>query len=241
MTRKIAIVTGGSAGIGKAIADELTEDYEVITCSRRKLSDANHYGLDVSNQEEVASFARSISERYGKKNIAVLVNNAGGCPDQDYSFENMNLDEWARIVRLNISSVAYVTKSLLPFLSDGGSIINIGSTLAHTPMEGKSLYSMSKGAIEVLTRNLAYELARRKIRVNCVNPGPTDTDLLKAHFNKKGLLDERAYQLFVEGLPFGRVCKPQDIANLVSFLCSEKASMVTGQIISVDGGRTLRW
>ena len=105
----------------------------------------------------------------------------------------------------------------------------------------KSLYATSKSGIETLTRNLALELSESNIRVNCVNPGPTDTDLLKSHFFNDGKFNSDAYSEFSQSLPLKHLVSSEDVANLVFFLCGKMAQSITGQIITVDSGRSLRW
>jgi NAD(P)-dependent dehydrogenase (short-subunit alcohol dehydrogenase family) len=233
---KTAIVTGGSRGIGQAIADRLIQEgYKVITCAR---SGADVI-CDVTNLDEIQTFADLISKSHGS--IDILINNAGGCADQDYLFGDIPPTEWIRIINQNLNSVAYVTQAFLPLINQGGSIVNISTSLTNTPMPGKSLYSVSKAGLETLTRNLALELGDKKIRVNCVQPGPTDTDLLRTHFYKDNVFNQQGYDAFAKSLLFERLCSPADIDNAVGFLCSNQAEMITGQILGVDGGRSLRW
>ena len=235
---KTAIVTGNTRGIGKAISEELSKhDYKVVGCSRNEEDIPNHYVCDVSNKEQVRKFASQVQETY--EVVDLLVNNAGGCASQDYLFKDIPLEEWDQIITGNLCSVAYVTQAFLPLMRKDSAIVNISSTLTQTPMSGKSLYSTSKAGIEVLTRNLALELAGDGIRVNCVRPGPTDTDLLKGHFIQEGKFNADQYTKFGENVPLGRFCSPRDVAETVYFLST--ASMITGQILSVDGGRSLRW
>ena len=236
---KIAIVTGGNKGIGKAISDKLRDSYEVVTCSRNEEDTPNHYVCDITNEVQVQRFADNVKRKYGY--IDVLINNAGGCAKKDYPFREIPFCEWQEIINLNLNSVALVTQTFYDLIREGGSIINISSTLTRTPMKGKSLYSTSKAGMEVLTRNLALELADRKIRVNCVSHGPTDTELLRNNFVKNGKFDKQSYKQFSESLPLGRIVEPEDVADLVYFLSSDNAKIITGQIISVDGGRSLKW
>jgi len=235
---KTAIVTGNTRGIGKAISEELSQhDYRVVGCSRNEADIPDHYVCDVSDKEQVREFASKVKETY--EPVDLLVNNAGGCAPQDYLFKDIPLEEWDKIITGNLSSVAYVTQAFLPLMRKGSVIVNISSTLTQTLMPGKSLYSISKAGIEVLTRNLALELAGEGIRVNCVRPGPTDTDLLRGHFMQEGKFEAERYAKFGENVPLGRLCSARDIAETVYFFST--ASMITGQVLSVDGGRSLRW
>jgi NAD(P)-dependent dehydrogenase (short-subunit alcohol dehydrogenase family) len=235
---KTALVTGNTRGIGKALVEELSQHhYRVVGCSRNEANIANHHVCDVSDKEQVREFASKVKETYGR--IDVLVNNAGGCSSQDYLFKDIPLEEWDQIINSNLNGVVYVTQAFLSLMQEGSAIVNISSTLTQTPMPGKSLYSASKAGIEVLTRNLALELAGEGIRVNCIQPGPTDTDLLKSHFMQEGEFNEEQYANLGNNVPLGRLCSPKDIAEAVYFLCN--APMITGQVLSVDGGRSLRW
>lgn len=242
---KTAIVTGNTKGIGKAITEELSQhNYRVVGCSRNQMDIPHHYGCNVSNKEQVREFASKVRELYG--GVDLLVNNAGGCASQDYLFKDIPPEEWETIINGNLNSVAYVTQAFLPLMQNGSAIVNISSTLTQTPMPRKSLYSTSKAGIEVLTRNLALELAEERIRVNCIRPGPTDTDLLRSHFSKHiitvkdGKFNEvDAYAKLGDNVPLGRLCSPKDIADAVYFLAN--SPMITGQVLSVDGGRSLRW
>lgn len=236
MEKKNAVVTGGSRGIGRAIALLLSQNgYRVITCSKS----GGDVVCDVTKDQDVHRFVSHIRESVG--HVDVLVNNAGGCAQRDYLFGDIPESEVGRVMRLNTESVINVTQAILPLVRPGGSIVNISTSLTKTPIPGKSLYAVSKVGLETLTRNMALELARDGIRVNCVCPGPTDTALLRGHFSEDGELDAESYANFARSLPFGELVSPEDVANLVVFLCSENARMVTGQIISVDGGRSLRW
>lgn len=235
---KTALVTGSNRGIGKAVAEELSQhNYRVVGCSRSQEDIPDHYVCDVADNEQVKEFASKMEGTYGA--IDVLVNNAGGCTSQDYLFRDIPLEEWDKIINGNLNSVAYVTQAFLPLMQQGSAIVNISSTLTQTPMSGKSLYSVSKAGIEVLTRNLALELAGEGICVNCIQPGPTDTDLLRGHFMQDGEFNEERYANFGKNVPLGRLCSSKDIAEAVYFLCN--APMITGQVLSVDGGRSLRW
>lgn len=235
---KTAIVTGITRGIGKAIAEELSQhNYRVVGCSRNQTDIPNHYVCDVRDKEQVGEFASKVGEAYGK--IDILVNNAGGCTSQDYLFRDIPLEEWDQIINGNLNSVAYVTQAFLPLMQQGSAIVNISSTLTQTPMPGKSPYSTSKVGIEVLTRNLALELAGEGIRVNCIQPGPTDTELLRGHFMQDGEFNEETYATLGKNVHLGRLCSPKDIGEAVYFLCN--APMITGEVLSVDGGRSLRW
>jgi 3-oxoacyl-[acyl-carrier protein] reductase len=238
--QKIALVTGGSRGIGAAITFELAAlgFLVVIVCSKdvagaeavvEKVATQGGKAVflqtDVSKQHQIDDLFVKISSAYGR--IDVLVNNAGisgpgGLSDIDWDVATHVLD-------VNFKSVLFCSARAVPlFPAEGGAIINMSSVLANQPSPGQGLYAASKGAVDALTRVMAQELGAKNIRVNAVAPGPTETDLLPDDKYLRDYINSRT--------PLGRAGVPSDIAKIVAFLATNNAAWMTGQIINADGG-----
>ena len=238
--QKIAIVTGGSRGIGAAIALELSGlgFFVVVVCSKdvaaaeAVVADVISGGgkaaflqADVGQKEQIDILFATIATTYGR--VDVLVNNAGisglgGLTDIDWDVASHVLD-------VNFKSVLFCSAQAVPlFPAEGGAIINMSSVLANQPSAGQGLYAASKAAVEALTRIMAQELGPKTIRVNAVAPGPTETDLLPNDPNLRGYINSRT--------PLGRAGLPIDVAKIVAFLATDNAAWMTGQIINADGG-----
>ena len=242
MTQQIALVTGGSTGIGSAIAKQLAEDgFKVLITGRNEKtlveSAAQHDNIDwiisdVSKHDDVIKTAEHISKVY--KRLDVLVNNAGVATP--IPFEQITLDHYDDIFNINVRGLIDMTQAALPLLKESkGNIINIASIVADDPFAGFAIYSASKGAVITLTKGLAKELSGYGIRVNAVSPGPVATPL----FDKMGLSEEEQTGMgeSIESMvPLGRFGTPDEIATATSFLASAKASYVTGAQYKVDGG-----
>lgn len=242
MTQKTALVTGGSTGIGAAIAKQLAEDgFKVLITGRNEStlteSAAQHDNIDyivsdVSKHEDVVKTAEHISNVY--KQLDVLVNNAGVATP--IPFEQVSLEHYDDIFNINVRGLIDMTQASLPLLKESkGNIINIASIVADDPFAGFTIYSASKGAVITLTKGLAKELSEFGIRVNAVSPGPIATPL----FDKMGLSEEEQTGMgeSIENMvPLGRFGTPEEIATAVAFLASEKATYVTGAQYKVDGG-----
>src|SRR5439155_21245847 len=166
----------------------------------------------------------------GAKKLDIRVNNAGiwiGTPLGKTSAEDVD-----RILEVNIKSVFWVTQAALPFLKEGARIINISSAAGRVGVRGgRSLYGASKAAVDAFTRNWALELADRKILVNAVAPGYVTTDMTAEHFS-----NEDVKRRAIERSPLGRLGTPEEVADVVAFLCSRDARWITGQILNVSGG-----
>jgi NAD(P)-dependent dehydrogenase (short-subunit alcohol dehydrogenase family) len=217
----VVLVTGGTRGVGKGIADAFSDaGAEVVVCSRNATGDA--VACDVRDASAVADLVRGIVDRHGR--LDVVVNNAGGGPFADAATMSPRLAE--RVIALNLLAPFYVAQaanSVMQEQAEGGTIINIGSVAARRPAPGTSAYNAAKAGLVVLTRSLALEWAP-KVRVNQVTPGLVQTEA-------------DTYAEGVEStIPMGRLATPADIAAACLMLCSAEARFITGADLYVDGG-----
>jgi 3-oxoacyl-[acyl-carrier protein] reductase len=240
LKNKVAVVTGGSRGIGAAIALRLAADGATVAISYNSNNEAadkvvakiQEFGnkavaikANASSKQDNDAFIAEI-KKLGK--IDILVNNAAifeGAPIDEADIEQFN-----RLFDTNVKGVVATTLAALPHLNDGGRIINISSGAARASFPGFSFYSATKGALEALTRGWAQDLGKRGITVNAVSPGVTLTEMME-----KGLPKD-AQDDFIAKTPLGRLGLPDDIADVVAFLASEDSRWVTGQFIDVNGG-----
>ncbi|MEZ5426194.1 MAG: glucose 1-dehydrogenase [Pyrinomonadaceae bacterium] len=247
MEDKVVIVTGGSSGIGRAAALIFArKGARVVAVGRneKELSglrdEAN--GLDgkiklhladIRETTQVERIVNDTIENFGQ--IDSLINSAGIILNG--SIENTTLDDWDKMMSINLKSVFYLMNRCIPFLEKTqGSIVNVSSVAGIRSFPNVLAYCVSKAAVDQLTRCAALELAPKKIRVNAVNPGVVVTKL-----HKRSGMKEEDYEKFLkhseETHPLGRVGQPSDVAELIYFLASEKASWITGGTYSIDGGR----
>ena len=241
---KIAVVTGAGRGIGRAIAEKLgTEGATVVVTDIDEASaveTANAIGgksiglrTDVTSKDSAQSMAEQVKTRFEK--VDVLVNNAGW--DKAGPFLESDESDWDRIVAINLYGMLHITKAVLPLMVDrgSGSVVNLGSDAARVGSSGEAVYSAAKGGVVSFTKTLAREVARNRINVNCVCPGPTDTEL----FASIGGDDPKLREALTKAIPFKRLGDPRDLANAVAFLASDEAGYITGQTVSVSGGLTM--
>ncbi|MFZ2783723.1 MAG: SDR family oxidoreductase [Sediminibacterium sp.] len=249
---KIALITGGSRGLGRNMAIALAKKgIDVILTYNSNPEAANTvvseiqsmgqkataFQLDTSKLKSFDNFIKQITEylqeQTGSPNFDFLINNAGTglyAPVADVTEEQ--LDE---IVNIHYKGVFFLTQKALPFINDGGAIINISSGLTRIIYPGASVYGSLKGAVEILTRYLAKELGARKIRANVVAPGAIETD-----FGGGRTRDNKEINAHIASLTaLGRVGLPDDIGGVVAFLCTEEAYWINGQRIEVSGGQAL--
>lgn len=230
--KKIALVTGAGRGIGKAIAKKLQEDgfFVIANSKNTKISDTETqkgYLADVSNPKEVSQMVTDIIQAYGK--IDVLVNNAGIA--QQKLFTDITEEDWDTMMNTNLKSMFLVTKAVLPHMihEKRGAILNISSIWGMVGASCEVHYSAAKAGVIGFTKALAKEVAPSNIRINCVAPGIIKTDMLN-DFTEADLSE------LAEETPLGRLGTPRDIAEAVSFLVSDQAGFITGEVLNANGG-----
>lgn len=239
LSGKVALVTGASRGIGRAIAHLLGErGAEVVGTAtsddgaRRISDDLEQYGgygmvLDVADAASVEAGLKQIAERSGAPQI--LVNNAG--VTRDNLMLRMKEDDWESVLNTNLSGTFRASKAVLRGMAKArwGRIINISSVVSGMGNPGQANYCASKAGIEGFSRSLAKEMANRGITVNCVAPGFIDTDMTRK-------LDDSQRDAMLTVVPAGRLGEPDEIAAVVAFLASKEAGYITGETINVNGG-----
>jgi 3-oxoacyl-[acyl-carrier protein] reductase len=238
---KIAIVTGASKGIGAGIAIALGKAGATVVvnyASSKKYADevvneiesqggkAIALQADMGKSEDVKQLFDKVNLEFGK--VDILVNNAGVAVFQ--MIDDLTEEAFHQQFNLNVLGYLLATKQAVKYMMQGGSIINISSILSTDPYVASSVYSATKGAVDTITLALARELGPRKIRVNSILPGHTNTPGTKGNFD--GALGEK----LIEGTPLGRFGEPEDIAPLAVFLASQESHWITGESIRASGG-----
>ena len=243
--KRVAFITGGSRGIGRAVARRLAEegcavgiDYlQAREQAQALVSELTARGCpamavqaDVSDREAVENMVRAASEELGP--VELLVNNAG--ISHQGLFQDLDDGDWDRLLAVNLTGPRNAIGAVLPHMLSGkrGCIINISSIWGLRGGSCETAYAVTKAGIIGLTRSLALELAPSGIRVNCVAPGCVETDMVRR-------LGEETRSMLVEETPLGRLGRPEDIAEAAAFLASEKAAFITGQVLTADGGFTV--
>ena len=232
---KTALITGASRGIGNAIALHLkNEGYRVLgtATSQASASKLENQGIEglVLDLNSFDSKEQLWAEVESKKiQISILVNNAG--ITRDNIVLRMSEDEWQDIMNVNLNGTYFLSKKVLKMMLKlkWGRIINITSTSASIGNRGQSNYSAAKAGVEAFTKSLAREVGKRNITINSIAPGFIDTDMTQ---QSDGVNTDE----LIKEIPLGRFGKPDEVAHLASFLCSEEASYITGQIIHINGG-----
>lgn len=247
MQRKVCLITGASSGIGRAAARLFAEHGATVVALGRNEKELNSLRdeareiggtveirlADILETAQIESSVNEVIESFGQ--IDVLVNAAGIILNG--SIENTPLDDWDKMMNVNLRAVFYMTQKCVPHLNKTkGNVVNVSSVAGQRSFPNVLAYRVSKAAIDQLTRCSALELAAQGVRVNAVNPGVVVTEL-----HKRGGMAEEDYKIFLERSktthPIGRVGEPREVAELIYYLASEKASWITGATYEIDGGR----
>ena len=245
LTDKVALVTGGSRGIGFAIAKILSDNgasvvitsknSEKIKQAETKISNSFGITCDIKKKNEVQNVLEQTIKKFGK--LDILVNNAGIFPKIKLLHE-IEEEEWNEVIDVNLTGQFRFTKEAVPHLQKtSGCIINISSDAGLKAYQGfnADAYSASKAALIVLTKCWALEYAKKKIRVNCICPGVVDTDMTKPF-----LKNQKDIEFMNSEHPLGRIGQPEEIGKAVLYFVSDDASWITGAILTVDGGESIK-
>ena len=244
LKNKIAIVTGGGSGFGAGIVKKFIQEGAKVVVADINLENAEKVAMetggfavevDVSNSLSFKNMVDKTLEKFGK--IEIMVNNAG-ITHLPNSMENISEAEFDKIFAVNSKSVFFSAKYLVPKMISigGGNILNVSSTAGISPRPNLSWYNATKGWMISATKAMAIELASKRIRVNALAPVAGETPLLKSFMG--GDTPEKR-EKFLSTIPIGRFSTPDDMGNAACFLCSEEASMITGVVLQVDGGRCI--
>lgn len=242
--RKLAIVTGAGSGIGRATAlllarggaHVIVADIDAASgqASAAAIRDAGgqagFIAVDMTDTGSIEAFASAVQDAHGT--VDILVNAAGW--GRTAPFVEGTPEFWAKLVALNLVGPMTLAKALLPAMIQraSGRIVNIASDAGRVGSLGETVYSAAKGGLIAFTKSLARETARYQINVNCVCPGPTDTPLMAA-------VPDKVKDALTKAIPFRRLGQPEEVADAVAFFASDRASYITGQVLSVSGGLTM--
>lgn len=252
MTRlsdKVALITGGGTGIGRAIALAFAREGAGVAVAGRRLEKLREVAREIEKQggrglamecdvtrgAEVARAVRGTAERFGRLNV--LVNSAGALHVS--TIEGISEGEWDRLMTVNIKGPFLTSRAVLPEFRKcgGGAIVNIGSVLGLVAVKDRAAYCASKGGVTLLTKAMALDHAHEKIRVNCICPSIVETELVKGVFNESEQ-GQALRKARIATIPLGRIGRPEDVAEMAVFLASEESSWLTGAAIPLDGGLT---
>jgi 2-hydroxycyclohexanecarboxyl-CoA dehydrogenase len=244
MQGQAVIVTGGASGIGKAVAfllaregariligdiDEAGGETAAAAGTAESLA-IEYLRLDLTDKPAIDDFVAAVDQRVGR--VDGLVNGAGW--DQIQPFLENPPEMWDRVIAVNLMGAVRLTRGVLPPMvaAATGKIVNISSDAGRVGSMGETVYAAAKGGLIAFTKSLARELARHRINVNCVCPGPTDTPLFQRQ-------PERMKEALARAIPFRRIAQPIEIAQAVMFFLSDRSDYITGQVLSVSGGLTM--
>jgi meso-butanediol dehydrogenase/(S,S)-butanediol dehydrogenase/diacetyl reductase len=234
---KVALVTGGRSGIGQAIARRLHEEgAQVITAQRGEDDIFRSIKADFSKPETPEQIIEEVIKQTGR--LDVLINNAGMM--KETNIEDMTVEDWQRNITVNLTAPFLLIKAALPYLRETrGSIVNTGSVEGFAANPGHAAYAATKSGIHGLTRAVAVDHGHEGIRCNAVAPGWIDTDLNVNMIDNAA--DPETFKQDINKIhPVGRTGAPEEVAALVAFLAAEESGFITGQVYTVDGGRTTK-
>ena len=238
LRNKNIIVTGASGGIGNSIVKKLYENeanllatgtrIEKLEELKSKFKNLKILKFDISNHEKIEEFIENATKELGG-NLDCLVNNAG--ITKDNLAIRMNLDDWKKVIDLNLTSTFLLSKFAIKKMlkNKSGKIVNITSVVGHTGNLGQANYTASKAGIIAMSKSLAIEYAKKNINVNCISPG-----FIKTAMTDK--IDEKFKEIIVSKIPSARLGEPEDIANAVLFLASNQSNYINGETLHVNGG-----
>jgi|TARA_B110000116_G_C16777829_1_gene556689 3-oxoacyl-[acyl-carrier protein] reductase len=244
LPNKIAVITGASQGIGRVMAEVLSKAGAHVVCVARtedkirslaneinnKSGTASYFPCDISDGKAFSKVINEIVDKHGK--LDILINNAG--ITRDALLMRMNEDQWDTVINTNLKGAFHGIKAAIrPMMKNrSGRIINITSIVGLTGNPGQANYAASKAGLIGMTKSIAKEVATRGITVNCIAPGWIGTDMTDE-------LSEATKNEFLNRIPIGKIGTPEDIAHTALFLASDEANYITGQTITVDGGRII--
>lgn len=240
-TGKKILVTGAASGIGNACATAFAQTGGTVIltdineaageAAAKALPGAHFMKLDVTSREDCEALAARVEAELG--GLDVLVNAAGW--DIIEPFMQNTPEYWAKIMAINFMGPVQLTRAMLPMLMaapGGARIVNVASDAGRVGSYGESVYAGAKGGIIAFTKSIAREVVRKGVLVNCICPGPTDTPLFASQ-------PEKMRDALINAIPMKRVAKPSEVADGVLYFASDRASFVTGQVLSVSGGLTM--
>ncbi|MBD8589137.1 glucose 1-dehydrogenase [Peribacillus simplex] len=247
MTKRMAFITGAGSGIGREISKKLASRNinvivadinlknaeETVSLIEKSGFEARAVHCDVTKLESVKKAVEESVNYYHR--IDILVNNAGW--DKVEPFLKSDPSTWKRIIDINLLGQIHTSKEILPLMIENGygKVVNIASDAARVGSSGEAVYSAAKGGVIAFTKTIAREMARHKLNINCIAPGPADTPL----FQEIGSYNEGIAGALEKAIPFRRLAQPEDIASAVAYFVSEEAGYITGQTLSVNGGLTM--
>ncbi|MER1941823.1 SDR family oxidoreductase [Castellaniella sp. FW104-16D08] len=244
---KVAIVTGSGSGFGEGVAKSYAQEGAKVivadinlAAAERVAHEIGHSALavqvDITKAADVQNMVAKTLEAF--KRLDIIVNNAG-TTHKNQPMLDVDEKTFDRVFEVNVKSIFLISKAVVPVMrkQGGGVILNVGSTAGIRPRPGLTWYNASKGAVNLLSRSMAIELAPDKIRVNAICPVMGITGLFEAFMGLPDTPENRAK--FVSTIPMGRFCQPSDVAAVATFLASDAAEFLTGVEFPVDGGRTI--